>query len=123
MAKKELLFSVTADDCRFEYFVGAGDGGQKKQKTKSACRCTHIASGAVGKATEDRMQLQNRKLAFQRMADTKEFKVWHKLETSRRMGEPSVESVVEEQLKYVKTEIKDEDGKWAKAEVSELKDE
>jgi len=119
---KKLLFSVTAADCRFDYYVGPGNGGQKKQKTKSACRCTHIASGAVGQCHEDRMQLRNKQTAFKRMAETKEFKAWHKRKVAELSG-------AEEQAKYdteiammphnLLTEVKDEQGQWTK--VIELK--
>ena len=53
---KKLLFSVTAADCRFDYYRGSGKGGQKRNKTSSAVRCTHIASGAVGASDDTRSQ-------------------------------------------------------------------
>ena len=74
MKTKERLFSVTAKDCDFEAFRGSGKGGQKKNKTSSAIRCRHRASGAIGKCESYREQSRNRKEAFRRMTDTKEFK-------------------------------------------------
>ena len=53
---RELLFSVTAKDCRFDYYRGSGAGGQHRNKTESAVRCTHLASGAVGQAEDHREQ-------------------------------------------------------------------
>lgn len=84
--KKEVLFSVTAADCRFDFFVGPGNGGPKKQKTKSACRYTHIESGAVGICRGDRMQLKNKQEAFRRMANTPEFLKWHKKKVAMLSG-------------------------------------
>lgn len=77
--KRNKMFSVTASDCRWDVYRGSGDGGQKKQKTSSAVRCTHEPSGAVGEADDSRMQSSNRKTAFERMVATKEFKSWLQL--------------------------------------------
>lgn len=88
MAKKELLFSVTKEDCKWDFFRCSGPGGQKVNKTNSGVRCTHRASGAIGKATDERSQKQNRVLAFTRMAESFEFKKWHRMEVARRTGIP-----------------------------------
>ncbi len=110
-----LLFSVTAKDCRFDYYRGSGKGGQKKNKTSSAVRCTHIASGAVGQAEDTRSQPQNKRLAFERMAHTAKFKTWHKIEVARRLGhEQQIKERVEELMQphYIRVEVKDEKGLW-----------
>lgn len=120
--KKELLFSVTGDDCRFDYYRGSGNGGQKKQKTSSACRCTHIASGAVGSSQESRSQTQNRQIAFQRMAETKEFKLWHKLECSRRTGLLArAEEAADRAMaaENIRVDVKDERGLWVEEQKNE----
>jgi len=112
---KKLLFSVTAKDCRWDYFRGSGSGGQKKNKTDNCARCTHTASGAVGKSEEGRSKDQNRKKAFERMAGTKEFKAWHRAEVARRTGQAAaIEDKVKDAMKEsnIKTEVKSEDGKW-----------
>jgi protein subunit release factor B len=83
---RELLFSVTAADCRFDYMRGTGPGGQKRNKTESKVRCTHVESGAVGESDETRDQRRNRQLAFRKMAETEQFKRWHHLEVARRTG-------------------------------------
>lgn len=84
---RRLLFSVTAKDCRFDYYKGSGAGGQKRNKTSNAVRCTHKASGAVGKSEKGRSQRANKELAFKRMALTDEFKAWHRVECARVTGE------------------------------------
>ena len=84
--KREILFSVTASDCRFDYFKGTGKGGQKRNKTESGVRCTHLDSGAVGKSDDTRSQHQNKRIAFERMAYSSDFKAWHKIEVARRTG-------------------------------------
>lgn len=85
---RELLFSVTAADCEWEYFRGSGKGGQKRNKTSNACRCRHRPSEAVGTAQDGRSQRQNRVAAFRRMSETPEFRRWHRVEVSRRIGRP-----------------------------------
>lgn len=112
--KKELLFSVTAKDCRFDFYRGTGKGGQKRNKTSSACRCTHIASGAVGQSEESRSQHKNKELAFSRMAETKKFKDWHKIEVAKVTGKikeinDSVDLLMDESL--IKVEI-NKNGVW-----------
>jgi len=84
---KELLFTVTANDCDWQYLRGTGPGGQKRNKTETKVRCVHRASGASGESDLTRSQHENKKIAFRKMAESKEFKLWHKLETARRMGD------------------------------------
>lgn len=119
MSRKELLFSVTAQDCEFEVFRGTGKGGQKKNKTSSAVRCRHKESGAVGTCQDDRKQHINKRIAFTRMAETDKFKAWLKLKISTALGK---EAIIEENVKramhpsQIKIEIKDDHtGKWVEA--------
>lgn len=110
--KKELLFSVTAADCDWSYTKGTGSGGQKKNKTSSAVHCTHRASRAHGYSEASRSQLDNKREAFVKMCNTKEFKDWHRLETARRTGrQAELERQVEEEMKRVKYEVK-VDQRW-----------
>lgn len=103
MKERKRILSVTAADLRWDVFRGSGDGGQKKQKTSSGVRCTHEPSGAVGHATDSRMQSQNRKTAFERMVSTAEFKAWLELEIDQKLGR-------------VKTEVSDGKGGWTEGE-------
>lgn len=112
MAERVLLFSVTKGDCDWQYVRGRGKGGQKRNKTSSAVRCTHRNSGAVGYAEDGRSQLQNRKTAFRKMAESKKFKAWHRLEVSRKTGqEKIIQAAVDKAMREVRVEVK-EDGKW-----------
>lgn len=112
---KELLFSVTANDCEWSYTRGTGAGGQKKNKTSSAVHCMHRPSGAHGFSQESRSQRENRESAFGKMAATKEFKTWMRMEIARRNGALlEVEAEVERQLRNVVVEGKDEQGRWIK---------
>lgn len=115
MSKKELLFSITANDCKFTPYKGSGAGGQKRNKTSSAIRCEHLASGAIGECEEHREQTLNKKEAFKRMYNTEKFQKWLELEIKIRSGELAIiEAKVDKIMKNVKVEIK-EDGKWVDA--------
>jgi len=83
MTNKEKILTVTLKDCDVQFFRGSGKGGQKRNKTSNCVRIIHRASGSVGKATESRQQSVNKKIAFRRMAESKKFKDWVKLMTSR----------------------------------------
>jgi protein subunit release factor B len=111
---RELLFSVTKKDLRIDYFRAGGPGGQHQNKTASACRITHVASGAVGESREERSQEQNRKIAFRRMTGTTTFKLWAKRVTSEYLTGESLEQRVDKQLeeKNLKVEVKDKQGRW-----------
>lgn len=114
MSNKELVFSVTAEDCEWDYFKVGGNGGQKVNKTSSGVRVTHRASGAIGKATDSRSQLANRRTAFKRMVATTEFRIW----TQRRLADgPTPEERVEEDMQphNLKVEVRN-GGKWVENE-------
>lgn len=112
---KRILFTVNASDCDWIYQRGSGKGGQKKNKTSSAVRCIHRASRGAGYAEDTRSQSINKGLAFGRMANSKEFKAWHKLEVAKRLGiEDEVQERVDELMRdiHIRVEAK-VDGKWA----------
>lgn len=117
---KELLFTITAADCRWDYYRGSGAGGQHRNKTDSACRCTHLASGAVGQAEDDRSQHVNKRLAFKRMAESKTFKAWHVMEVARRTGElQRINEQIDFDMKHrIKVEVQ-EKGRWVPEKAAE----
>lgn len=115
MSNKELLFSVTASDCEWSYTRGTGKGGQKKNKTSSAVHCMHRPSGAHGYSEASRSQRDNKEEAFRKMAESKEFQTWMKLETAKRTGQlMEIEEAVEREMRRVSVEVKDEQGRWTK---------
>lgn len=84
--KKQKIFSLTEKDFEWHFFRGSGNGGQKKQKTSSACRVIHRASGAVGVSQDSRKQHENKELAFKRMTQSKEFQSWMALQREIILG-------------------------------------
>jgi protein subunit release factor B len=117
--KKVLLFSVTADDCDWQTTRGSGPGGQHRNTTNTAVRCTHRDSGAVGYAEDNKSQRRNKESAFERMCKTPKFQSWHKLETARRiLNEQSIEAMIAKRVdeamrpSNIKTEVRDKNGRW-----------
>jgi hypothetical protein len=88
----ELAFSVTIKDCVVQTFRCGGNGGQKVNKTSSGIRVIHPLSGAVGQATDTRSQLQNKTLAFRRMAESGRFQAWVRVQGGSLPPEQQVES-------------------------------
>ena len=106
---KELLFTLSKDNGDFivQPFKGSGKGGQKRNKTMSACRIIHPASGAVSECQEERSFEQNRKKAFERLVEKPLFKTWHRFEVARQMGYmDEIEAKVEEDMKNIRVEIR-----------------
>ena len=119
---KKLLFSVTAKDCDWSYTRGTGAGGQKRNKTSSAVHCTHRASRAHGYSEASRSQSENKRDAFVKMTETKEFKTWHRMEVMRQTGKlDELEREVQRELRKVKLEVRI-DGKWTQVSESQLVD-
>lgn len=102
MTERQLLFSVTLADCDVETFRAGGNGGQNQNKRDTGVRVRHRASGAVGTARDSRSQLQNKKSAFRRMAETKLFEAW----------------VARQSHEYKQIEARAE--KWARQQVEDV---
>jgi len=54
-------------DCQIETYRGPGPGGQKRNKTSSAVRITHLPSGLNAIAGESRRQSTNKEVALRRL--------------------------------------------------------
>jgi peptide chain release factor len=59
---------IRPDDLERQTFRSGGPGGQHQNKTESAVRATHIASGLSVVAREERSQHRNKALALERIA-------------------------------------------------------
>ena len=113
MPNKKLLFSVTIKDCRVDTFTVSGPGGGGKDTSNTGVRIVHPPSGAVGLSSDERSQAKNKQMAWKRMANTKEFKSWHKRVTAELLTGKSVDQLVEEAMedKNLKVEVQKE-GRW-----------
>ncbi|TQF38671.1 peptide chain release factor [Bradyrhizobium sp. UNPF46] len=59
--------ALAVQDVRFEAFRAGGPGGQHQNKTESAVRATHLASGLSVVVREERSQHRNKALALERL--------------------------------------------------------
>ena len=109
MSRTKIL-SVTIKDCEVQTFRSGGKGGQHQNKTESGVRVIHHPSGARGESREERSQLQNKKIAFRRMAESRAFRAWVRLQAGRQEAiEAEVERAMAPHL--IRCEVK-RDGKW-----------
>lgn len=110
---RELAFSVTLADCRVDTFRSGGKGGQNQNKRDTGVRVVHEPSGAVGESREERSQLQNKKTAFRKMANSPQFQWWAHLQVREFQTGKTLETRVEEWMtpENLKVEGKSA-GKW-----------
>jgi protein subunit release factor A len=94
LKEKKLLFSLTKKDFVIQTFCTGGKGGQHRNAKKNGVRIIHPASGARAEHRDGRDQGKNKAAAFEKLAETKEFKRWHKAEVARRLNTP-VEELTE----------------------------
>ena len=106
MENREKLFSLTKKNFEVQTFRSGGKGGQKQNKTSSGCRIIHKESGAVGEARDSRHFHQNKKLAFERLVKSKEFKKWHKIKVGYALQ--GIENHKEKIRKQVDNMMKEE---------------
>lgn len=129
--EKDKLLSLDKRDFEVQTFKSTGKGGQHRNKTESAVRIIHRASGAVGVCDNERSQVQNKRTAFERLVASDRFQKWLKIENARAldklMGRPhikthaEIEADVKKQMEKdlqngdIKIEVQNMDGEWVEA--------
>ena len=99
MARQKIL-TLTRDNFEWQFFRAGGAGGQKQNKTSSACRCVHAPSGSMGESREERSQNQNRRIAFKRCTGSVKFQSWLRVTCSAILkGFKDVEAQVDLMMK------------------------
>lgn len=113
------VFSVTLDDCVVQDFTSGGKGGQNQDKRHTGIRIIHPPSGARGECREERSQLQNKKIAFRRMAEHPKFKFWlHQVLSTGPTPEQRVEKDMDPA--NIRVDIKDNEGRWVIADEDSI---
>ena len=111
---KELLVSVSIDDCEVQTFRTGGNGGQAQNKTSSGVRIIHRPSGARAESREHRSQHQNKVAAFKKLPEHPKWKAWiSELNYIASKGE-TVEETVARMMEpqNLRIEVKDERKRW-----------
>jgi protein subunit release factor B len=96
--ERKPLFSITIKDCEIQTFRSGGKGGQNQNKVESGVRIIHHPSGARGESREHRDQLHNKRAAFRRMGESKEFKSWARNMALKMKGMKTLDDRVDEQM-------------------------
>lgn len=65
----EKLIGTSKKDLRVQFFRASGKGGQHRNKTDTACRMTHIATGISAESTDSRSQSENKWAAWKKLVD------------------------------------------------------
>lgn len=104
------VLTVTIHDCDLQTFRSGGKGGQNQNKRDTGVRIIHRPSGAVGESREERRQLQNKRTAWKKMANSLKFKLW----VNKMSGQDTlVEVQVAESIREVNLKVEYFiDGKW-----------
>jgi hypothetical protein len=120
MQEKQLIISVTKKDLEVQHFMAGGKGGQNQNKRMTGVRIVHRDSGAVGECREERSQNQNQAVALKRLSEHPKFKLWINKIYYEIMDGKTLDEKVDELLKpeLIKTEGKNEQGKWEKIDVN-----
>jgi protein subunit release factor B len=111
---RERVLRITIKDCETQTFRAGGKGGQNQNKRDTGVRIIHHPSGARGESREGRGQLENKKLAFRRMAESVAFRIWV---AEMHMKLPPIEDVVDEMMQpeNLKVEVR-QASKWVEDE-------
>ena len=117
--EKQRITILSAKDLDISYSVGSGKGGQAKQRTSSKVTMIHRESGAMGVASDSRSQLDNKRLAFDRLRATPKFKVWLNKKLFEIREQETLEKSIEKETTpdKLKFEVK-LDGKWVEVSNS-----
>jgi peptide chain release factor 1 len=66
---KEWPECVDESQIRIDWFSGQGGGGQNRNKNQNCCRMTHVPTGIQATGQDGKSRAQNKKDAFNRLAE------------------------------------------------------
>lgn len=105
-------------DCELQTFSSGGPGGQHQNRSRTGVRIIHHASGARGECREERSQWENKKRAWRRMCESRQFQLWLMLETGRIDAIQAEISRVEIPHAHLLIEVR-QNGRWVPEAHSE----
>ncbi len=117
---KQKLFSISKKDFDIQFFRGSGPGGQNRNKVATCVRLLHRESGVETLGVEERMQHQNKMIAFDKMVKHPKFKAWLKLKTAKILHlvptEKEIEAMVDKEMtpENLKIEVRNQEGLFIK---------
>ena len=85
LSSRLAALGVRPDDCREQFILGSGPGGQKINKTASTVRVSHAPSGIDVRAQGERSRSANRHQAWSELASRLEARA--EAERARAIGE------------------------------------
>jgi protein subunit release factor B len=112
--EKQRITIASKKDFEVSYYCGSGPGGTNRNKQATGVQIKHAESGAIGRRSDSRSQVENRKNAFNSLIATSQFKFWlakkrFEIEQQQTLEESVEQDTIDRNLKY---EIKDENGHW-----------
>ncbi len=69
IAETPLTVAALKNEVEITAFKSSGPGGQHKNKTESAVRIKHLPTGIIVVAAENRSQIKNREMAWERLLE------------------------------------------------------
>lgn len=108
---------LNKNDVRIDTFRASGPGGQHRNKTDSGVRITHLPTGIVVTAVEDRSQHANREKAWERLRE----KLQSAEETKYKNTVNSQRTNIDENTAFVWTDWRDEVKKTSNGTKTSMK--
>lgn len=103
----ELEDRELASNCEVDLYKASGTGGQKRNKTSSAVRMRHKASGVISKAADSRSQSDNRRKALLRLRENLALDLREAIDCDYQPSAPVVDALMKGPLgKNSKTRIR-----------------
>lgn len=81
------------NECEIDLYKASGTGGQKRNKTSSAVRMRHKASGVISKAADSRSQSDNRRKALMRMRVSLALDIRHSLAADYKVSSEAADAL------------------------------
>lgn len=110
---KEKINIASKKDFDISYFKGSGAGGQNRQKNATGVQLIHRESGAMGRCSESRSLIQNKKKAFENLIASPKFKLFLNKKLYEIQQGETMEQAVDREMSPENLEIQGkQDGKW-----------